>query len=73
MIDRDTAIEIARKRATENGWAFSEPLEVVERMRWFGGVDRYEIVTNAGMRGTKARFVVDATTGKIRDEGYISR
>jgi hypothetical protein len=73
MITRDAAIEVARKRATELGWAFTEPLDIVVRQRWFGGVDRYEITTNAGMLGTKARFVINATTGKIRDEGYISR
>jgi uncharacterized membrane protein YkoI len=73
MIERDQAIEIARKRASEKGWAFAEPLEVVIRRGWLGGVVRFEIETNAGKRGTKARFVLDAKTGEIISEGYLSR
>ncbi len=73
MIEQDQAIKIARERAATNGWAFAEPLEVVIRRGWLGGINRYEIVTNAGKRGTKARFVIDAKTGKITSEGYVSR
>jgi uncharacterized membrane protein YkoI len=73
MIERDQAVEIARKRASEKGWAFAEPLDVMIRRGWFGGVNRFEIETNAGNRGTKARFVVDAKTGEIVSEGYILR
>jgi len=73
MIERDQAIEIARKRATEKGWAFVEPLDVVIRHNWSGAINRFEIETNAGNRGTKARFVIDARAGEIVSEGYISR
>ena len=73
MIDHVAAIEIARKRAFDKGWAFSEPVEVVERSGWFGGIDRFEIETNLGKRGTKTHFVIDAKTGKIISEGYIPR
>lgn len=73
MIERALAIDIARKRASEKGWAFAEPLEVVIRRGWLGGADRFEIETNAGKRGTKARFVIDATTGEIISEGYLPR
>lgn len=73
MIERAAAIDIARKRASEKGWAFAEPIDAVTRRGWFGGVVRFEIETNAGKRGTKARFVVDAKTGEIISEGYISR
>ena len=55
MIDRSAAIEIARARAVQNGWAFGEPLAVVHRRGWFGQHDRFEIETNAGMLGTKAQ------------------
>lgn len=73
MIDQATAIEIARKRAALKGWGFGEPLLVVHRRGWFGQHDRFEIETNAGMLGTKARFTVDAVTGEILSEGYIPR
>jgi hypothetical protein len=52
---------------------FAEPVDIVHRRGWFGRGDRFEIETNAGTRGTKARFVIDATTGDILSEGYIPR
>jgi len=73
MIEREQAIEIARTRAIAKEWAFVEPLNVVIRRSWLGVVIRFEIETNAGNRGTKAHFVIDAKTGEIVSEGYISR
>jgi hypothetical protein len=73
MIDQTAAIEIARARAAQKGWAFGDPLHVVHRRGWFGQHDRFEIETNAGMLGTKARFVVDAESGAILSEGYVPR
>jgi hypothetical protein len=73
MIERDAAIAIARRRAAENGWAFAEPVEVVHRRGWFGRGDRFEIETNAGGLGTKAKFVIDAATGEILSAGYLPR
>jgi len=73
MIDRGTAIEIARSRALENGWAFTEPVQVVHRRGWFGQSDRFEIETNPGQPGTKSRFTTDAKTGEVISEGYLPR
>jgi len=73
MIGPDDAIEIARKRAAEKGWGFAEPLDIIKRRGWFGRPGRFEIETNAGKRGTKARFVIDAATGDVVSEGYIPR
>lgn len=52
---------------------FFEPLNVVICRGWLGAVSRFEIETNAGNRGTKAHFVIDAKTGEIVSEGYVSR
>ena len=73
MIERDEAIEIARASAQTLGWAFTEPLEVLYRPGWFGRPGRYELETNAGKRGTKARFVIDARSGEILSQGYVNR
>lgn len=73
MVEREQVIEIARKRAAEKGWAFVEPLNVAIRRGWAGAVIRFEIETNAGNLGTKARFVIDAKTGGVVSEGYVSR
>lgn len=54
MIERDQAVEIARKRAIAKEWAFVEPLNVIIRRSWLGAVSRFEIETNSGNRGTKA-------------------
>ena len=73
MITEDAALAITRARASENGWAFSEPVSIVLRRAWPGGKGRYEIETNAGSLGTKAVFVVDAETGAVLSEGYVPR
>lgn len=73
MITKTEAMEITRARAAEKGWAFIEPVDLVERRAWSGTVSRYEIETNAGKLGAKARFVVDAATGAILSEGYVKR
>lgn len=43
------------------------------RKGWFGQHDRFDIETNAGNRGTMARFSIDALTGEVLSEGYIPR
>ena len=73
MINAAEALEIARARAAANGWAFPEPFEVLLRKGWFGQHDRFDIETNAGCRGTKAIFTIDAATGEVLSEGYIPR
>jgi hypothetical protein len=73
MIEREQAIAIARERAEANGWGFADPVDAVFRRGWFGSASRFQIETNAGRRGTKAIFVIDAASGKILREGYIPR
>jgi hypothetical protein len=73
VIDQNEAIEIARKSAQEKGWAFAEPLHIIERRGWREGITSFEIWTNGSNRGTKARFIIDAKTGAIIFEGYIPR
>ena len=73
MIDEAKAIEVARARAQENGWGFGGRIRVIHRRGWFGQNDRFEIESNAGNLGTKARFVIDAVSGEVIDEGYLPR
>ena len=73
MIDETSAVLTARARATELGWPFADPLSVVHRKGWRSGTGRFEIETNAGSLGSKARFVVDEATGRIIEEGYVPR
>lgn len=48
-------------------------MDVFERRDWKDGTKHFEIETNAGNLGTKARFVVDAKTGEIVSGGYVPR
>jgi uncharacterized membrane protein YkoI len=74
VIEKDAAVAIARHRAAQKGWAFSEPIDVEHRRGWSGKPGSYyKIETNAGKLGTKARFVIDAETGDIVREGYLAR
>jgi|GEM_PF-6548948 len=41
-----------RSSTQPTGWAFPEPVEIVPRHSWFGGVKRFEIETNAAGLGT---------------------
>lgn len=73
MIEQEQAVRIARDRARVLGWAFADPLAVVERRGWLGKVGRFAIETNACKRGTKVRFVIDAETGEVVSEGHLTR
>jgi len=73
MIEQAEAVSIARDRASELGWGFADPVAVTIRRRWSGKISRFEIETNAGQRGTKARFVIDADTREIISEGFVPR
>ena len=73
MIDEAAAIEKAREHTKMKGWAFGEPVAVVERRDWRGQPKCFEDETNAGGLGTKARFVIDARDGAILSAGFVSR
>jgi hypothetical protein len=73
MIDEAQAIQIARDAALAEGWGFSEPFECVLRRSWFGKATRWEIRSNAGSRGTIARFVISAVDGSVLRKGYVAR
>lgn len=73
MIDEATAIAIARATAKEEGWAFVEPVATTFRRPWFGSGGRWEIRTHAAGLGAMARFVIDASDGRVIDKGYIPR
>jgi len=71
MIDEQAALDIAKARAAENGWAFLEPFSILLRRGWWPKVNRYEIGSCTNRFGAKARFVIDADTGAVLEQGYI--
>jgi len=75
MIDEAAAIAIARATAKEEGWAFVEPVEAILRRPWpwLGGGGRWEIRTHTGGLGAIARFIIDASDGRVIEKGYVPR
>lgn len=73
-ISEEEAIERARRCAEERGWAWQEPVRVTRsRAFLFFGRVRYEVRTNAEMRGSNARIVVDAEDGAITEAHWLPR
>jgi hypothetical protein len=73
MIDKSAAIALARAAAEKEGWSFVEPVAATLRRAWSGDGGRWEIHSNACVRGTRARFIIDASDGRIIEKGYIPR
>src|SRR5262249_20106371 len=73
MIDRDAAIEIARATAKAEGGAFAEAVATRVGRPGCGGGGRWEIRPHAVGRCAMARFVIDASDGRVTDKGYIPR
>lgn len=73
-ISVEEAIERARRCVEERGWVWREPVHVT-RSRAFVllGRVRYEVRTNAEMRGSNARIVVDAEDGSITEAHWLPR
>jgi hypothetical protein len=74
MISEEEAIEIARRVAAEKGWRWKEPVKA-HRTRAFIFIGRaeWEVLTNADMRGTNVRVVVDAQDGTVLRAAYLPR
>lgn len=74
LISRDEALHIALARAQERGWSLGEGVVVSEiREGWPRRLRKYEVATDPALRGTRARFTIDAETGEIIEEGFMRR
>ena len=74
MISEEEAIEIARRVAVEKGWRWQEPVKAHRTRAFiFFGRSEWEVLTNADMRGTNVRVVVDAQDGTVLRAAYLPR
>ena len=74
IIDEFRAIEIARAAAVAQGWAFAAPIQCTLRRSWLQNrPTRWEVRSSSGSKGSVSRFVVDAETGCILEQGYVPR
>ncbi len=65
-IDRDTAIEIAKRAAADRGYPWIEPTYAIEKEGMF------HISSNAMVLGGNVLVIVDRTTGDVQSiETYL--
>ncbi len=67
------AVDIARRVAEQEGWAWVEPTLADLRRPWFGRGGRWEIFSHRLGLGAKVRVVIDDQTGEALEKGYIPR
>jgi hypothetical protein len=68
------AIERARRVANERGWSWVGAVRVsASLLAATFGPRAYEVLSNAGRRGSNVRVVVDVDSGKILDAVYFER
>jgi hypothetical protein len=70
---RDRAIELARDLARREGWPWLEPIRATRVRRWWLGSMTWEVVSNADKRGMNARIVIDDSSGRILEKGFLPR
>ena len=71
-IGRERALDIAQRHAAEQGWPWHEPVSVELERPWLRR-PRWQIISNAGCRGSNVFVTIDARTGVIRNAGFGPR
>lgn len=66
-IDKESAIEIAKRSAALHGYPWLEPMSAVE------GEDEIEVSTNADVLGGNVVVVIDRITGDVRSVESFDR
>jgi hypothetical protein len=66
------ALELARKVATEKGWAWLEPVRVTKKRRWFRFVG-WIVISNADGLGCNVRVEIDDATGRTTTAAFLPR
>ena len=67
LITSEHALAIAQRECASRGWTWREPVTIAaSRGAW-------HITTNAMTRGVNARFVIDHTSGTVKQAAYLPR
>ena len=69
----EEAIERARQIARERHWAWQPPIRARRRRTFFIGPARWEVWSNADMRGSNVRVVIDDATGTVLTQAFLPR
>jgi hypothetical protein len=70
---RDIAVKLAQELASREGWPWVEPIRATRRRRWWIGPVAWEVVSNADKRGMNVRIVIDGSSGRILEKGFLPR
>lgn len=62
------AVEIARRVAEQEGWAWVEPAEAILRKSWLGRDPRWEV--SSCWLGGMVRLIIDDETGRVLEKDY---
>jgi hypothetical protein len=71
-VTSDEALAIARRIATERGWAFLDPVSVRKRRPWFEK-PRWQVMSNHESRGMNVLIEIDDRTGEILHQAFLPR
>ena len=72
MINQEEAIEISKKEASLQGWAWEEPVVIEWRANWIGKSGHWEISTNTASRGPMIRMII-SSEGEIIEKELLRR
>lgn len=68
MISQEEAIQIAKKEASLQEWAWEEPVDIGWRRHWIGKNGHWEISTNTASRGPMIRMIIGSKGEVIEKE-----
>ena len=72
-ITKERAVAIAKEVALAENWPWQEPVHVRSTRVGFWGPRHWEVWTNAEMRGTNVRVVIDQATGTVLERWFLPR
>lgn len=70
----DGAIGIAHTAADKQNWTWREPVNALRVRSWFiFGKARWQVWSNAGMRGSNVIVEIDDATGQVLRKNFAPR
>jgi hypothetical protein len=69
----EQAIACARTIAFDRDWPWLPPVRAARRRPFFIGPVRWEVWSNADMRGLNVRVVIDDASGRVLTQLFVPR
>lgn len=71
MINKEEAIEIAKKEALLQGWWWEEPVDIFWRSNWLDNNGKWEIRTNIGSLSSYIKMSINGEGEIIKKEFFM--